>query len=47
MLAYIDDREEEDCIDDYGYDYGCEEDYDYDSEKKSEDNEENSARYFD
>lgn len=29
MLVYIDDREDEELNDDYGYDYGVEEDYEY------------------
>jgi len=29
MLVYIDDREDEEFDDDYGYDYGAEEDYEY------------------
>jgi len=29
MLIYIDDREDEEFEDDYGYDYGSEEDYEY------------------
>ena len=49
MLVYIDDREDEELDDNYGYDYGCEEDYDYenDAEKQSYDYVETSDGYFD
>ncbi len=49
MLVYIDDREDEECVDNYGYDYGCEEnyDYEYDSEKQSYDYSESDDNYLD
>ena len=39
MLVYIDDREDEELTDDYGYDYGCDDegygyDYDYNSQQE-------------
>ena len=40
MLVYIDDREDEEFNNDYGYDYGCEEDeyeYTYDQTQDSYD----------
>ena len=51
MLVYIDDREDEELTDDYGYDYGCEEeDYEYnsDSNTNSYEKDENARdSYFD
>ena len=49
MLVYIDDREDEEFTDDYGYEYGYEEDcdYQYDSKKKSYDYEDSGNSYFD
>ena len=48
MLVYIDDTKDEELNDDYGYDYGCEDDYEYtyDSEKQSYDYDENDDKYF-
>jgi len=36
MLVYIDDRQDEELTDDYGYDYGCEEDESYDYEESDD-----------
>ena len=47
MLVYIDDREDEELDNNYGYDYGGEEEYDYDSEEQSYDYEETTESYFD
>ncbi len=53
MLVYIDDREDEELNDsehcDYGYDYGCEEkyEYDYSSDADSYEYVESSDSYFD
>ena len=49
MLVYIDDREDEEASDNYGYDYGCEEDYEYDCdvEKPSYDYVESDDSYCD
>ena len=49
MLVYIDDREAEELNDDYGYEYGGEEesyDYDYDSQSESYEYSENDSSYF-
>ncbi len=45
MLVYIDDREDEELDDNYGYDYG-EEDSSNDSDEKSYDEEEATTSYF-
>jgi len=50
MLVYIDDREDEELTDNYGYDYGCDdENYEYNSDSQNEayDYEESSEGYFD
>lgn len=49
MLVYIDDREDEELDNNYGYDYGGEEenDYEYDSEKKVPQYEEDETSCFD
>lgn len=49
MFVYIDDREDEELVKDYGYDYGCDEgeyEYDYDSEKQTEEYGENEENYY-
>lgn len=49
MLVYIDDREDEELKDDYGYDYGCDGesyDYEYNPEKKSYDSSESEGGFF-
>ena len=46
MFVYVDDSEDDELNDDYGYDYGCEEDYDYDPEKQSNDCEKGNGTYF-
>lgn len=46
MLVYIDDREDEELESDYGYDYGSDDEYEYDSEKQSSDYVENEDSYF-
>ena len=49
MLVYIDDREDEELNDDYGYEYGNEEDsydYEYDSESQSYDSAESEGGFY-
>ena len=49
MFVYIDDRDDEEFDDSYGYDYGCDEesyDYDYDSEKPAYDYAENEGGFY-
>lgn len=49
MLVYIDDREDEELNDDYGYEYGGEEesyDYEYDSESQSYDSAESEGGFY-
>ena len=50
MLVYIDDREDEELTDNYGYDYGSEDEsyeYDSDSDRESYEYEEGESSYFD
>ena len=50
MLVYIDDREDEELNDDYGYEYGSDEesyDYEYNSDRDSYEYSESDDSYFD
>ncbi|MDQ7045904.1 MAG: hypothetical protein Q9M32_08330 [Sulfurimonas sp.] len=47
MLVYIDDREDESSEDNYGYDYGDEENSEYDMDEKPCDATENNDSCFD